>query len=365
MALKIAVLGATGMVGREILGILAERGFPASEVIALASRKMMGSEISFGDATLKARDVDEFDFTTIQLCFMATGDQAARKYGNAISAAGCIVIDTSRAFRNDPQVPLMVPEVNADAIDGYTKRNIIAVPDGATCQLVRTLKPLHDAVGVVRVVVATYQSVSGEGQRAIDELWVQTKGIYVNQSPEPKEFPRQIAFNVIPSIDEVMDDGFTEEEWRLSAETRKIIDNDIQVVATCVRVPTFVSIGEAVHIELAQPMSAEEARALLRESPGILLIDRREEEDGYETPIGAVGEWATYVCRVRDDPTVENGLAMWIVADDLRNGGAMCAVQCAELLLNRGAFPGVIGVSMSAEARAAEAKDAAEAKESD
>ena len=357
MALKIAVLGATGMVGREILSILAERGFPAAEVIALASRKMLGSAISYGDATLKARDVDEFDFKTIQLCIMATGDQAARKYGNAISAAGCIVIDTSRAFRNDPQVPLLVPEVNGAAIEGYTKRNIIAVPDGATCQLVRTLKPLHDAVGVLRVVVATYQSVSGEGQRAIDELWVQTKGIYVNQAPDPKEFPRQIAFNVIPSIDEVMDDGFTEEEWRISTETRKIIDNDIQVVATCVRVPTFVSVGEAVHIELAQPMSAEEARALLRESPGILLIDRREEEDGYETPIGAVGEWATYVCRVRDDPTVENGLAMWIVADDLRNGGAMCAVQCAELLLNRGAFPGVIGVSMSAEARAVEAKD--------
>lgn len=347
MALKVAVLGATGMVGREILSILAERRFPATEVIALASRKMMGAEISFGDATLKARDVDEFDFSTVQVCIMATGDQAARKYGNAISAAGCIVIDTSRAFRNDPQVPLVVPEVNADAIAGYSHRNIIAVPDGVTSQLVRTLKPLHDAAGVERVVVATYQSVSGEGQRAIDELWTQTKGIYVNQAPEPKEFPRQIAFNVIPSVDDVLDDGYTEEEWRISAETRKIIDNDIQVVATCVRVPTFVSVGEAVHVELAQPLAASEARALLRESPGIVLIDRREEEDGYETPIGAVGEWATYVCRVRDDPTVENGLAMWVVADDLRNGSAMCAVQCAELLLNRGVFPGIIGASIS------------------
>lgn len=338
MALKVAVLGASGMVGREILGILAERGFPAAETVALTSRKMMGAEISFGDTILKARDVDAYDFSDTQVCFMATADSAARKYGNAIAAAGCIVIDTSRAFRNDPQVPLMVPEVNAAAIEGYARRNIIAVPDGVTCQLVRTLKPLHDAAGVVRVVVATYQSVSGEGQRAIDELWTQTKGIYVNQAPEPKEFPRQIAFNVIPSVDEVMDDGFTEEEWRLSSETRKIIDNDIQVVATCVRVPTFVSVGEAVHVELAQPLPAAEARALLRESPGILLIDRREEEDGYETPIGAVGEWATYVCRVRDDVTVENGLAMWIVADDLRNGAAMCAVQCAELLLNRGVF---------------------------
>jgi aspartate-semialdehyde dehydrogenase len=338
MTLKVAVLGATGMVGREILGILAERGFPAGEMIALASRKLMGAEVSYGDAVLKAKDVEEFDFSTIQLCFMATGDPAARKWGNAISAAGCIVIDTSRAFRMDPQVPLVVPEVNADAIEGYAKRNIIAVPDGQTAQLVRTLKPLHDAAGVTRVVVATYQSVSGEGQRAIDELWVQTKGIYVNQAPDPKEFPRQIAFNVIPQVDDVMDDGFTEEEWRIAAETRKIVDNDIQVVATCVRVPTFVSVGEAVHVELAEPLPAKEARALLRAAPGIMLIDRREEEDGYETPIGVVGEWATYVCRVRDDPTVENGLAMWIVADDLRNGGALLAVQCAELLLNRGVF---------------------------
>lgn len=344
MPLKIAVLGATGMVGREILSILAERGFPATEVIALSSRKMMGAAVSFGDAELKTRDVDEFDFSQVQLCILATGDAPARKWGATISATGCIVIDTSRAFRTDPQVPLVVPEVNGSAIEGYTKRNIIAVPDGETAQLVRTLKPLHDAAGVVRVVVATYQSVSGEGQRAIDELWVQTKGIFVNQAPDPKEFPRQIAFNVIPSVDDVMDDGFTEAEWRIAAETRKIIDNDIQVVATCVRVPTFVSVGEAVHVELAQHLPASEARSLLREAPGLLLIDRREEEDGYETPIGAVGEWATYVCRVRDDPTVENGLAMWLVADDLRNGAAMLAVQCAELLVNRGVFADALKV---------------------
>jgi aspartate-semialdehyde dehydrogenase len=299
---------------------------------------VLGVAVSYGEHELKTRDVEDFDFSTVQLCIMATGDAPARKYGNAISATGCIVIDTSRAFRNDPQVPLIVPEVNAAAIDGYSKRNIIAVPDGQTAQLVRTLKPLHDAAGVERVVVATYQSVSGGGQRAIDELWLQTKGIYVNQAPEPKEFPRQIAFNVIPSIDDVMDDGFTEEEWRIAAETRKIIDNDVQIVATCVRVPTFVSVGEAVHVETAQPLPAAEARRILRQSPGIMLIDRREEEDGYETPIGAVGEWATYVCRVRDDTTVENGLAMWVVSDDLHNGSAMCAVQCAELLLNRGVF---------------------------
>ncbi len=338
MALKVAVLGATGMVGREILSILAERGFPADEMIALASRKLLGAQVSYGDAILKAKDVDDFDFTTVHLCIMATGDPAARKWGNKIASTGCIVIDTSAAFRMDPQVPLIVPEVNAAAIEGYAQRNIVACPDGVTAQLVRALKPLHDAAGVVRAVVATYQSVSSAGQRAIDELWVQTKGIYVNQAPDPKEFPRQIAFNVIPQVDDVMDDGFTEEEWRIAAETRKIVDSDIQVVATCVRVSTFVSVGEAVHVELAEPLPAAEARAILREAPGIILMGRREEEDGYETPIGAVGEWTTYVCRVRDDPTVENGLAMWIVADDLRNGSAMIAVQCAELLLNRGVF---------------------------
>ncbi len=338
MAPKIAVLGATSMVGREILAIMAERGIPAETVTALASRKVLGAEVSYGDASLRTKDADDFDYAKIDICIMATGDAPARKYGNAIAAAGCVVIDTSRAFRMDPQVPLVVPEVNADAIEGYARRNIVAVPDGATAQLVRVLKPLHQAAGVERVVVATYQSVSGGGQRAIDELWNQTKGMYVNQSPEPKEFPRQIAFNVIPSIDDVMDDGFTEEEWRIAAETRKIVDNDIQVVATCVRVPTFVSVGEAVHVELAEPLPASEARTVLREAPGLLLIDRREEEDGYETPIGAVGEWATYVCRVRDDPTVEKGLAMWLVADDLHNGAAMLAVQCAELLANRGAF---------------------------
>jgi len=335
------------MVGREILSIMAERGFPVSDVTALVSRKMLGAEVSYGDATLKGRDADAFDFSSADICIMATGDAPARRYGAMIAAAGCIVIDTSRAFRMDPQVPLMVPEVNAHAIEDYARRNIIAVPDGVTAQLVRVLHPLNAAAGVARVVVATYQSVASQGQRAIDELWTQTKGMYVNQAPEPKEFPRQIAFNVIPSVDEVMDDGFTEEEWRLAAETRKIMGDDIQVVATCVRVPTFVSVGEAVHIEMAQPLPADQARAILREAPGLLLIERREEEDGYETPIGAVGEWATYVCRVRDDPTVENGLAMWIVADDLRNGAAMCAVQCAELLLNRGVFAAALGADDS------------------
>src|SRR5689334_3456351 len=225
MALKVAVLGATTMVGKEILSVLAERGFPADEVIALSSRKVLGSEVTFGEKTLKTRDVDEFDFSTVQLCIMATGDQPARKYG-AKASASCIVIDTSRAFRNDPQVPLIVPGVNAAAIEGFGRRNIVSVPDGVVSQLVTVLKPLHEAAGVERAVVSTYQSVGGEGQRAIDELWTQTKGLYVNQPPEPKEFPRQIAFNVIPQVDDVMDDGFTEEEWRISQEVRKIVDSD-------------------------------------------------------------------------------------------------------------------------------------------
>jgi len=338
MALKVAILGATGMIGREILNIMDERHFDADEVFALASRKSVGAEVSFGDRILKARDAEQFDWASCQLCIMATGDAAARKWGNKISQAGCIVIDTSRAFRADPQTPLVAPGVNPDAVEGYTKRNLIAVPDGLTTQLAVVLKPLHEAAGVVRVVVATYQSVSSAGKRAMDELWVQTKGIYVNQAPTPKEFPRQIAFNVIPQVEEFMDDGYTEEEWRISAEIRKMIDNDIQIVATCVRVPVFAGHAEAVHIELAEPLPAAEARALLRQSPGIMVVDKRDEEDGYVTPVDSIGEWATYVSRIRDDPTVENGLAMWIVADNLRNGSALNAVETAELLRNRGVF---------------------------
>jgi aspartate-semialdehyde dehydrogenase len=344
MPLKVAVLGATGLVGKEILSVLAERGFPADEVIALSSRKALGTEVSMGEKTLKTRDVEDFDFSTVQLCIMATGDPAARKWGNK-AAANCIVIDTSRAFRMDPQVPLVVPSVNADAIEGFSRRNIVSVPDGVTAQLVTVLKPLHEAAGVERVVVATYQSVSGDGQRAIDELWTQTKGLYVNQAPEPKEFPRQIAFNVIPQVDEFMDDGFTEEEWRISQEVRKIVDSDIQVVATCVRVPTFVGVGEAVHVELAESLSASDARTMLREAPGVMLVDKKQEEDGYVTPVESVGEWATFVSRLREDPTVANGLAFWIVSDDLRNGGALLAVQAAELLLNRGALSPALNAS--------------------
>jgi aspartate-semialdehyde dehydrogenase len=338
MALKIAVLGATGMVGREILNIMDERRLDVAEVHALASRKSVGVEVSYGDGTLKAKDAETFDWASIQLCIMATGDAAARKWGARISQAGCIVIDTSRAFCSDTQVPLVAPGVNSEAIETYNRRNIIACPDGVTTQLATVLKPLHDAAGVTRVVVATYQAVSSEGRSAMDELWTQTKGIYVNQPPAHKEFPRQIAFNVIPQIEDFMDDGFTEEEWRISAEIRKMIDNDIQVVATCVRVPVFVGHGEAVHIELAEALSAADARALLRQSPGVMVVDKRDEEGGYVTPVESVGEWATYVSRVREDPTVENGLALWIVADNMRNGSALNAIQTVELLQNRGVF---------------------------
>lgn len=338
MALKVAVLGATGTLGREILSIMDERRFDAAEVHALGSRKSVGVEVSFGDRTLKAKDVESFDWASCQLCIMAVGDAPARKWGARISQAGCIVIDTSRAFRSDGQVPLVAPGVNPQAVDGYDRRNIIACPDGLTTQLATVLKPIHEAAGVERVVVATYQAVSSAGKSAMDELWTQTKNIYVNQPPDPKEFPRQIAFNVIPQIEDFMDDGFTEEEWRISAEIRKMIDNDIQVVATCVWAPVFVGHGEAVHIELAESLSAADARALLRQAPGVMVIDKHEEEGGYVTPVESVGEWATFVSRVREDPTVENGLALWIVADNMRNGSALNAVQTAELLQNRGAF---------------------------
>jgi aspartate-semialdehyde dehydrogenase len=343
MALRIAVLGATGMIGREILSVLAERQFPADEVIAVASRKSVGREVTFGDVELKAKDVDSIDWSTIHLCIMAIGDNPARKWGNKISATGCIVIDTSRAFRMDPQVPLVVPEVNASAVEGYSKRNLVASPDGLTTMLAVALKPIHDRAGIERAVVATYQSTSSAGRRAMDELWSQTKGLFVNQAVDPKEFPRQIAFNVIPQIDEFMDDGSTEEEWRLAEETRKIIDSDIQLIATCVRVPVFVGHGQAVHLELSEPLSAGDARSMLRESPGIMVVDKHEEENGYVTPIETVGEWATYISRIRNDPTVANGLAMWVTADNLRNGSALNAVQIAELLLNRGVFKPLLG----------------------
>ncbi len=335
MVLRVAVLGATGSVGREMLNVLAERAFPADEVFAVATRRSLGKEVSYGDAELKTKDVENFDWSTVQLCLMSAGSKAAKLWAPKIAAKGCIVIDNSSAWRMDPDVPLVVPEVNADAVLGYKKKNIIANPNCSTSQLVVALKPLHDAAGIERVVVATYQSVSGAGREGMDELWVQTKGIFVNQAPDPKKFTKQIAFNVIPHIDEFMDDGATREEWKMRVETQKILDPDIQVIATCVRVPVFVGHSEAVHIEFAQPITAAEARRILREAPGIVVIDKREDE-GYITPVECVGEWATYVSRIREDRTVENGLAMWVVSDNLRKGAALNAVQIAEVLLNRG-----------------------------
>ncbi len=335
MALRVAVLGATGNVGREMLNILEERLFPADSVTAVASRRSKGIEVSYGDRTLKCEDIEQVDWSKIDLCLMSAGGTVAKQWAPKIAAAGCIVIDNSSAYRMDPDVPLVVPEVNADAVDGYAKKNIIANPNCSTAQLVIALAPLHRAAGVKRVVVSTYQSTSGAGKEGMDELWIQTKGIFVNDSPDPKKFTKQIAFNVIPHIDEFMDDGYTKEEWKMRVETKKIIDASIELVATCVRVPTFVGHAEAVHVELEDKLTADEARDILREAPGVMVVDKREDE-GYITPVECVGEWATYISRLREDPTHENGLAFWCVSDNLRKGAALNAVQIAELLLNRG-----------------------------
>ena len=335
MALRVAVLGATGNVGREMLNILEERQFPADSVSAIASRRSKGTEVSFGDKTLKCEDIEQVDWSKFDLCLMSAGGSVAKEWAPKIAAKGCIVIDNSSFYRMDPDVPLIVPEVNADAIEGYAKKNIIANPNCSTAQLVVALKPLHQAAGVKRVVVATYQSTSGAGKEAMDELWTQTKGIYVNDTPTPQKFSKQIAFNVIPQIDVFMDDAYTKEEWKMRVETKKIVDESIELVATCVRVPTFVGHAEAVHVELEDKMTADEARELLREAPGLMVVDNPE-DDQFITPIECVGEWATYISRLREDPTCETGLAFWCVSDNLRKGAALNAVQIAELLLNRG-----------------------------
>ena len=335
MALRVAVLGATGNVGREMLNILEERRFPADSVSAIASRRSKGKEVSYGDRILKCEDVEQVDWSKFDVCLMSAGGSVAKEWAPKIAAKGCIVIDNSSHFRMDPDVPLIVPEVNADAIDGYKNKNIIANPNCSTAQLVVALKPLHDAVGVKRVVVATYQSTSGGGREAMDELWTQTKGIYVNDQPTPQKFTKQIAFNVIPHIDVFMEDGATKEEWKMTVETKKILDPKIKLFATCARVPVFVGHSIAAHLELEDEMSADEARALLRESPGLMVIDKHEDE-GYVTPVECVGEFATFVSRIREDPTVENGLALWVVSDNLRKGAALNAVQIAEGLLNKG-----------------------------
>ncbi len=335
MGYKVAVVGATGNVGREMMNVLAEREFPADEVYAVASRRSLGVEVSYGEATLKCRDLENFDFSGVDLCLMSAGGEIARKWAPKIGAQGCVVIDNSSAWRYDQDVPLIVPEVNADAVSGFKKKNIIANPNCSTAQLVVALKPIHDEAPIKRVVVSTYQSVSGAGKDAMDELWQQTKGKYVpGQEVEPEKFTKEIAFNVIPHIDVFMEDGYTKEEWKMLVETKKIIDPAIKVTATCVRVPVFVGHAEAVNIELERPMTVAEARSILREAPGVMLVDKRE-AGGYVTPIEAAGEYATYVSRVREDATVENGLALWIVADNLLKGAALNTVQIAETLINR------------------------------
>ena len=338
MAYRVAVVGATGNVGREMLNILAERRFPVSEVVALASSRSTGQEISFGDKRLKVQNLEHFDFSTCDFALMSAGSSVAKEWGEKIGAQGCIVVDNSSFWRYHSDVPLIVPEVNAHVLDAYMARNdrknIIANPNCSTAQLVVALKPLHDFATIKRVVVSTYQSVSGAGKEGVDELWTQTKGIFVNDSATPRRFTKQIAFNVIPHIDVFMDDGYTKEEWKMVAETKKILDPKIKLTATCVRVPVFVGHSEAVNLEFDRPITADEARDILREAPGISVIDKRE-AGGYATPIEAVGEYDTYVSRIREDMTVENGLSLWVVSDNLRKGAALNTVQILETLVER------------------------------
>ena len=334
MGYKIAVVGATGNVGREMLAILDERGFPVDEVVALASRRSLGREVSFGEKTLKIKALEHFDFSDVDICLMSAGGTVSKEWGPKIAKAGAVVIDNSSAFRYESDVPLIVPEVNADAIAGFTKRNIIANPNCSTAQLLVALKPIHDVAPIRRVVVSTYQSVSGAGKDAMDELFNQTRAVFVADPIEAKLFTKRIAFNVIPHIDSFMEDGSTREEWKMVAETKKILDPKIKLTATCVRVPVFIGHAESVNVELSKPLSADKARKILREAPGVLLVDKAE-DGGYVTPVETAGEDATYVSRVRSDSTVENGLSLWVVADNLRKGAALNAVQIAELLVNR------------------------------
>ncbi len=339
MGYKVAVVGATGNVGREMLNILAEREFPVDEIHAIASRRSLGVEVSFGDRILKCQDLEQFDFSKVDFCLMSAGSSVSKEWAPKIGRSGAIVIDNSSCWRYEPDIPLVVPEVNAHVLEDWAKdenrRNIIANPNCSTAQLVVVLKPLHDRYGIRRIVVSTYQSVSGAGKAAMDELWNQTKGIYMNDMPEPQNFTKQIAFNVIPHIDVFLDDGYTKEEWKLNAETKKILDPDIRVTATAVRVPVFVGHGEAVNIEFEKPVDENEAREILREAPGVLVVDKRE-PGGYVTPVECVGDFATFVSRIRQDSTIDSGLDLWVVSDNLRKGAALNTVQIAESLINRG-----------------------------
>jgi aspartate-semialdehyde dehydrogenase len=333
MSYKVAVVGATGNVGREMLSVLAERAFPASEVVALASTSSAGTDISFGDAILKVKALDYYDFKGTDIVLMSAGSAVSKQWSPKIAAMGAIVIDNSSCWRMDREVPLVVPEVNAHALDDIRK-GIVANPNCSTAQLVVALKPLHDAAKIKRVVVATYQSVSGAGKDAMDELFRQTRAVFVTDPIQMEHFTKQIAFNVIPHIDDFLDSGYSKEEWKMMVETQKILDPDIQLTATCVRVPVFIGHSEAVTIEFERPITADRARSILREAPGVLVVDKRE-DGGYVTPVEAAGEDATYVSRIRKDPTVEHGLSMWVVSDNLRKGAAVNAVQIAECLINR------------------------------
>ena len=335
MGYKVVVVGATGNVGREMLNILDERQFPVDEIAVLASRKSLGTECSLGDKTLKTKDLDTFDFTGWDIAFFAVGSEATKTYAPIAASQGCIVIDNSSLYRYDPDVPLVVPEVNPGAVEGYAKKNIIANPNCSTAQMVVALKPLHDRARIKRVVVSTYQSVSGTGKDAMDELWNQTKGMFVpGQEVAPSVYPKQIAFNVIPHIDVFMEDGSTKEEWKMVAETKKILDPSVKLTATCVRVPVFVGHSEAINIEFEDFLDEEEARDILREAPGVMVVDKRE-AGGYVTPVECVGDYATFISRIRQDSTIENGLNIWCVSDNLRKGAALNAVQIAETLGNR------------------------------
>ena len=331
MGYRVAVVGATGNVGREMMNIIEELNFPVDEMHAIASRKSRGVEVSFGDRTLKCQDLEQFDFSTVDVVLMSAGGKVSREWSEKIGKAGPIVIDNSSTFRMDPDVPLIVPEVNPDDIKLATKKNIVANPNCSTTQLVVALKPLHDAARITRAVVSTYQSVSGAGKEGMDELWTQTKAIYGLGDARPKKFPKQIAFNVIPYIGSFRDDGYTDEEAKMWDETHKMLDPSIKLTVTCVRVPVFVGHSESVTVEFDRPITPEEAREILREAPGVQVIDKRE-ADGYITPVDAAGEHAVYVSRIRKDHTVENGLSLWVVSDNLRKGAALNAVQIAQLL---------------------------------
>jgi aspartate-semialdehyde dehydrogenase len=335
MGYRVAVVGATGNVGREMLVILDELKFPVDKLHAVASRRSIGVEVDWRDGQVKCEDIEQFDFSSVDIVLMSAGGEVSKAWAEKIGRAGAVVIDNSSAWRMDPDVPLIVPEVNPDAIEGFAKKNIIANPNCSTAQLVVALKPLHDAAKITRVVVSTYQSVSGAGKAAMDELWTQTKNVFVLGPTEPKHFTKQIAFNVIPHIDTFMEDGSTKEEWKMTAEVKKILDPAIKLTATCVRVPVFVGHSEAVNVEFERELDEDDARELLRESPGVIVVDKRE-DGGYVTPKEAQGEFAVYVSRLRTDPTVENGLAFWCVSDNLRKGAALNAVQIAQLLDQRG-----------------------------